>query len=462
MKNALYRTFIYIWIGVMVFLGIYLYVFAEREASFEESENRTLAPLPDFSAESVFGGNWSQSMENWMSDHTPFRKETIGISRTIRQSLSFASAEDQLADMTRTDDALSDTEISEDELDRAARALFWKKTHNTDAEDSMPVSMSNPELLKNPQKAPASESDYPAVFPIHLAVDGKKYDYYNFSKRNVLALTAVLDRVAVVLPNDGTLVFTMVPQSSIGTRFANAAEKTDLSCGAEAVVEAFGANNVHAVSAAEILADAMREGEYVYFRTDMHWTPYGTYLVYCKMAEKAGIKPADWDDYNKSVETPFRGTYYRDNPTSYMRNNPDDLLLVTPKFDLEWRRITASDKFKVIPFLNMNARSNDRYTVYLGGPAGPWTYAECDNGKEDNCLVITDSFGLAFVPMVTQNYKQVHYYDPRYFDKNTVGGSVADMIRKYNIKDVYVVVGDLHSYSSGFLINQLSKQLGDQ
>ena len=60
--------------------------------------------------------------------------------------------------------------------------------------------------------------------------------------------------------------------------------------------------------------------------------------------------------------------------------------------------------------------------------------------------MIMDSFGLAFVPMVSQNYAQVHYYDPRYFDKNKVGGSVADMIRKYDIKDVYVVVGDLHSY----------------
>ena len=145
-----------------------------------------------------------------------------------------------------------------------------------------------------------------------------------------------------------------------------------------------------------------------------------------------------------------------------MRDNPDDLTLVTPKFGLEWRRITGPDEYKVIPFLNMNAKKNDRYTVYLGGPSGPWTYAQCDNGKENNCLVITDSFGLAFVPMVTQNYGQVHYYDPRYFDKRTVGGSVADMIKKYDIKDVYVVVGDLHAYSSGFLITQLSNQLGDK
>ena len=462
MKKALYRLFIYLWIGVMVLIGIHLFFFAEKEATVEESENRTLAPFPSINAETVFGGSWSQDMENWMSDHTPFRNGTIEISRTIRQTLSLASVEEQLANMTRTDDALTEPEVSEEELIKAARALLWKKIHATEAEDTFPISMTNPELRKNAPKPAASESDLPSSFPVHLAIDGKEYDYYNFSRRNVLAVTSVLNRVAAQLPKDGTLVFTMVPQSSIGTRFANAEEKTDFSCGAEAAVEAFGADNVHAVSAADILADAMRNGEYAYFRTDMHWTPYGTYLVYRRMADLAWVKPVEWDDYEKTVESPFRGTYYRDNPNSYMRDNPDELILVTPKFDLEWRRITSPDSYKVIPFLNMNAKKNDRYTVYLGGPAGPWTYAQCDNGKEDNCLVITDSFGLSFVPMVTQNYGQVHYYDPRYFDSKTVGGSVADMIKKYNIKDVYVVVGDLHAYSSGFLLTQLSNQLGDK
>ncbi|MBQ1891663.1 MAG: hypothetical protein II164_04910 [Firmicutes bacterium] len=462
MKKILYRLFIYLWVGVMLFLGIHLFFFAEKKATVEESENRTLAPFPEISSENVFGGGFSQGMESWMSDHTPFRKDTIGISRSLRQFLSLASVEEQLADMTRTDDALSEPEVSEEELAAAARAHLWKMVHSTEEEDIYSISMTDPSLMKNAPKPAVSENDFPSSFPVHLEIDGKKYDYYSFSRRSVLAVTNVLDRVAALLPDDGTLVFTMVPQSSIGTRFANAKEKTDLSCRAEEAVEAFGADNVHAVSATNILAEAMKNGEYVYFRTDMHWTPYGTYLVYREMADLAWVKPADWDDYEKTVETPFRGTYYRDNPNSYMRDNPDDLTLVTPKFGLEWRRITGPDEYKVIPFLNMNAKKNDRYTVYLGGPAGPWTYAQCDNGKENNCLVITDSFGLAFVPMVTQNYGQVHYYDPRYFDRRTVGGSVADMIKKYDIKDVYVVVGDLHAYSSGFLITQLSNQLGDK
>ena len=160
------------------------------------------------------------------------------------------------------------------------------------------------------------------------------------------------------------------------------------------------------------------------------------------------------------METPFRGTYYRDDPSAYTDVTPDDLDILKPNVSLEWRRITGKDEYKLIDFINMKAKSNDRYTVYLSGPAGPWTYAECDNGKEENCLVLMDSFGLGYLPFLTANYKQVHYYDPRYFDKNVVGYSVAEMIEKYNIQDIYVVVGDLHSFDSSFLLSYANEQLG--
>ena len=115
----------------------------------------------------------------------------------------------------------------------------------------------------------------------------------------------------------------------------------------------------------------------------------------------------------------------------------------------------------MIPLLDMNAKQSDRYSIYLGGSAGPWSYVASDNGKTENCLVITDSFGLPFVPMVSTNYGQVHYLDTRYYSKSTVGYTVAEMMEKYNITDVYVIVGDLHSYGSSFITYDLSDQLGD-
>jgi hypothetical protein len=41
-----------------------------------------------------------------------------------------------------------------------------------------------------------------------------------------------------------------------------------------------------------------------------------------------------------------------------------------------------------------------------------------------------------------------------------VGYSVAEMIEKYEIRDIYVVVGDLHSFESGFLTTNANQQLG--
>ena len=113
----------------------------------------------------------------------------------------------------------------------------------------------------------------------------------------------------------------------------------------------------------------------------------------------------------------------------------------------------------MVPFLKEDAVQNDRYTVYLGGPGGPWHYVESDNGEEENCLVVTDSFGLTVIPYLTQNYKQVHYYDARYYDQGTVGYSVAEMIEKYQITDIYVIVADFHSFDSGFIISSVNSHL---
>ena len=139
---------------------------------------------------------------------------------------------------------------------------------------------------------------------------------------------------------------------------------------------------------------------------------------------------------------------------------PDTLELLMPKTAVEYRQITGVDSYKVIDFLDFDANASDRYTVYLSGPGGPWRYAESDNGETENCLVLTDSFGQTVIPFLTQNYKQVHYYDPRYFDEETIGYTVAEMMEKYNIQDVYVVVGNVHCFDSSFLISNANNQLG--
>jgi hypothetical protein len=133
--------------------------------------------------------------------------------------------------------------------------------------------------------------------------------------------------------------------------------------------------------------------------------------------------------------------------------------LVQPSFPTEVRRITAKDEYIILDYIDYNARDNDRYTMYLGGPAGPWTYVVSDNGQTENCLVITDSFGMCYMPFLTTNYNEVHYYDARYYSYDAVGYTVAEMIEKHNIQDIYVIVADFHAFNSSFIITNANKHL---
>lgn len=458
--------FVALWVTAMALIGVY-YLAARPDETASEAENRALAPFPMFS----FEGGFADGVENYLTDHFPLRENTVAAAQAFQDLLSAATFEDYLRMNPQVEDTLVGTDISSqiEELLSAPSPTPAPTPSPTPevAPASAPESTDVPEpteapvrLRSYPEKEEAREEDFPKLMGVRMSDgSGKVTTLQNYSRSNILALTRVLDKVAAELNGDGALVFTMVPQSSYGNRYFKSDRSGEFTSDFEDCINAFGQNNVFAVSAANILGEAMKKDEYVYFRTDMHWTPYGTWLVYSQMLEAIGLEPYPYDYFNMEVEENFLGTYYRDNPSSYLAAQADTLEILTPPFALDWLRIKAPDTVTPIDFINHNAAKNDRYTVYLSGPAGPWTYADCDNDKQTNCLVICDSFGLAFVPMLCANYKQVHYYDPRYFSKSATGMNVAEMIEAYDITDCYVVVGDLHSFNSEFLISSANWQL---
>lgn len=476
LKKIISKFFIFLWLALPVSVAIYYFVAAPKESSYSEEENRKYAGVPEFNVSNIISGSYGEDMEKYLLDRFPMRKYVItGINR-VENLMSISTYEEYMLIAKGPDDPLDSDDYLGD-VDDLINDMEEETTENSDEEVTLPEESGETdenlpgetepptELAENPPIEPKPDAiveDYPEILGVYMQKDGYEMTMNRYSRQNVLAVTAVLNKYASLLPKDGKLMFTVVPQSIFANQFVNAKEKTAFYANWDDVVNAFGNDNVYAFDSAEILSKAIQNNEYVYFRTDMHWTPYGSYLVYKEMAQRAGQTVNEYaENYNLTIEEPFRGTYYRDNPAAYMNVEADRLDLLMPKFSLEWRRTTAKDEYVLIDFLNYNAKANDRYTVYLGGPAGPWTYAECDNGQKENCLVLTDSFGLGYIPLLTDNYKQVHYYDPRYFNQEAVGYTVAQMIEKYEIQDIYVVVGDLHSFDSSFIITSANKQLGE-
>lgn len=477
-KSMIPKVYINLWLLLLVLLGGYYLLFAPRDSTYSPDENRTLAGFPEITAEKLLGGDFSEEFETYLLDRFPGRSAMVSLTSRLESTLSFASHEEYLQIAEGSDDPL-DSEDYLDDVDELLSNLTpgtepdgqnttgtEQTTPSTQPSQDQPEQTTEttalPEGAEPPivEKPEASVEDYPFKLNVFMDRGRGETSIRSYPRDYVAASIAVLNRCAQLLPEDGKLMCTVVPESTYANLLVMASDKVSFHADWDEMVNGLGDNNVYAFDAAEILGEAIKREEYVYFRTDMHWTPYGSYLLYSEMAKQAGKTPCSYaDDFDVTVEEGFRGTYYRANPGNYGGVEPDVLELLMPRVPLEWRRITSGDAYNVIDFLNFEAKESDRYTVYLGGPAGPWTYAECDNAETENCLVITDSYGLSFIPFLTNNYRQVHYYDPRFFSRDDVGGSLADMIEKYEIQDIYVVVGDLHSFDSSFIISYINSQL---
>ena len=469
MKNKLLpRIFIGFWLAILFCLGGYYLFFAPRDSEFTETENRNLAAFPQVTAQSLFSGAFGQEIETYLLDRFPLRDTAIGLASRLESFLSLASHDDYLLIAEDVVDPLAE-EFNADDMDALLAEL------NKPAAPTVPVA-TEPPAATEPEETELAETvppenppivpkpavtleEIPEMLGTYMDIGKGSTALEHYSRKNVAAITAVLNNYAALLPENGKLMFTLGPSSHLVNYFVNAKQQISFNSTCDEAINALGVDNVFAIDPFEILGEAAKAGEYITFRTDIHWTPYGAYLVYGQMAELAGKEPCSYtDDFTVTVEEKFRGTYYRDNPAVYGRVEPDTLELLMPKIGVEYRELTGKDAYKIVPFLDDNAIYNDRYTVYLGGP-GPWRYVECDNDETENCLVLTDSFGLTIIPFLTSNYKQVHCYDARYYDPETVGGSVAEMIEKYQIQDIYVVVGDFHALESGFLITSANGQL---
>ena len=468
-KKFLPKVYIALWMVLLLSLGIFYAGFAPRDAEYTETENRTLAAFPQVTAENLFSGQFSQEIETYLLDRFPLRDQAIDGVNRLQSFLSFATYDEYLLIAESEKDPL----VSDDYQDLLDDLLNQTEPEDTVATDPTVTepTVTDPtettvetEPAENPpieEKPDAKLEDFPEYVGVYMDTGYGVEAVQSFHRNNVMAVTRVLNKLASCLPENGKLMFTVGPAARIVNRFVNAEQKTSFYSTWDEIVNTLAADNVYAFDTPEIFSSHIMTGDYMSFRTDNHWTPYGAHKVYSQMAARAGKEIANYNtDFDITVEEPFRGTYYRDNPTAYFNVQPDTLELLMPKIPVEYRQLTSPDNYKVIDFLDFNAAKNDRYAVYLCGPGGPWRYVECDNDQTENCLVVTDSFGLTVIPFLTSNYKQIHYYDARYYDSYVAGGSVSQLIEKYNIQDIYVIVADFHSFESTFIMGDINYHLG--
>ena len=195
--------------------------------------------------------------------------------------------------------------------------------------------------------------------------------------------------------------------------------------------------------------------EYIYFRTDHHWTALGAYYAYVQFCTAKGITPHNLSDYEVSQFPGFLGSFYNDGgKPDAMKNDPDTVNAYHPV------SATASMKYgdnenstltggQVI-FDESTASASLKYGTFIMGD-NPFTVIEnpeVSNGE--SCIVVKESFGNAFVPFLVDHYQTVYVVDYRYYS-----GSITQLARAKGVKDV-LFVNNLSAIRGSYQMGKLA------
>ena len=177
--------------------------------------------------------------------------------------------------------------------------------------------------------------------------------------------------------------------------------------------------------------------EYIYFRTDHHWTMKGAYFGYVEYCRAKGLTPEPLDSFPKLECGPFNGSYY-ESIAAIGTPATDDFVSYEPH-DTNTMTWWDSDGSESLDAIVGNASGWDEWSKYdsLLGADDPRQLIDNPNINDgSSCLVIKDSYGCAFVPFLVGHYDKIHVIDPRYYY-----GSVTAYARDNQIDDVLLVYG---------------------
>ncbi|MBE6054428.1 MAG: hypothetical protein E7212_11135 [Clostridium sartagoforme] len=177
---------------------------------------------------------------------------------------------------------------------------------------------------------------------------------------------------------------------------------------------------------------------YIYYKTDHHWTSFGAYLAYKEFAYMNNIKPIEINNLNENIVNGFRGTYFS---KSKNFNVEDDYIVYydTPNIEVE---IDGT----VVDGLNDESKwsSSDKYSAFLRGNNGVTIIKNTLVKDKSKILVIKDSYANSFIQFLINNYAEVLVVDLRSFV-----GSFNEFYKINNFDEVLVL------YSFKNLVNDV-------
>ena len=173
--------------------------------------------------------------------------------------------------------------------------------------------------------------------------------------------------------------------------------------------------------------------EYLYYRSDHHWTTLGAWYAYEKAAEVMNIpgvaeKAENIGENLYPVTAQFQGTL---SARSGYQVSDDTIEVYWPEPETELVVTYVQEQTKSASlYASEKLSTKDKYGMFLNGNH-PLTEIRTMASTGRKLLLVKDSYANCFVPYLTDGFEEIVLVDPRYYYDN-----LEKLMGQYGFTDV--------------------------
>ncbi|MEA4888232.1 MAG: DHHW family protein [Clostridiaceae bacterium] len=407
-------------------------------------ENRTLAQMPSFSWPKLASGEWTQEFENYFSDQFPMRNFFINSNQRLNEMVKL-SIGDSVDLVQNPGGDEQDLGVGE-HLEHDPGDLVTLSSQQTDpassqtspaSENTQPTAAeTNATATPTPESttavAPSVDGPVEQVSGV-IIVDNRAMELYSFSESRSQRYVDLVNKLQTKLPN--SQVYDMVAPTSV--EFYSPEKYHSLSSSQKNAIQTIYSKMGNGIKTVDAYSKIVPHWEeYIYFRTDHHWTARGAYYAYQAFSESAGFTSIAMDQFQTgTIDGDFLGSLYRYTKSTKLKDNPDHVEYFMPLVSSEGVAFTSTDMTEgyKVQAVRTDISSTNKYLAFIQGD-NPLVQFKTSLTNGRKIVVLKESFGNALVPYLTNHYQEVYVIDPR-----SLTADLPAFIQSHGIQDVLII-----------------------
>ena len=367
--------------------------FLDEDKLISETENRTLAARPQLTFSALFSGKYTVEYENYYSDNFPARDFFISVNGKLKNLLTRFS-------VGESTDVIISVDKSDDDFAGEGVDLGVKPQENEGMkENTAEVTPDNEASIKG-----------------SIIVSGNRaMEIYTYKEKDAKRYASIVNKTAAAMP-EGVKFYSLVAPTAVEF-YGTKTYREGVHSQREAIKNIYSMldDNVISIDAYSSLVD--KSEEYIYFRTDHHWTARGAYYAYEAFCKKSGHTAPAIESFTTHRIEGFVGSLHRSSQADVLKKNPDyvecfELMVDATNTVYSTAEMTDGVSTYIVA---KKVNADNKYLAFISGdqPIEKIT-TNVTNGKK--IVVLKESFGNAFVPFLCNNYEEIYVIDPRMVD----------------------------------------------